>query len=330
MAGLIRFALCVCVPAAALAALLPAPAVRAGEIVDAVVAVVDREPILQSEIMADASLQLQEIQQFTPDQESFNREADQAIQRALEDAIENRLLLREARLRGLQVNDALIEERLDEVRSLYPSTEVFQEELRRSGETLGDLRERLRKQLMARRVAAERRRAFEQRAVISESDIAQYYQDNITRFSHPERIRLRQIFIGVRGGDWDEAEAQGEAILEALEQGTPFEALAAEHSEAPGAEDGGIVGWVIPGDLIDELESVAFELDEGEHSGLIRIPGGISILQVDSREASGSVPLSEARAEIEPALRRQYADARYAEWVRQLREAAQIRIYQFD
>lgn len=275
-------------------------------------------------------MQLQELQQFAPDASTFDQEADRAVQQALEAAIENRLLLREARLMGLQVHDALIEERLEEVRGLYPSNEAFQAELQRSGETMGDLRDRLRKQLMARRVASERRRQFEQRAVISESDIAQYYQDNLNRFSHPERIRLRQIFLGVRGGDWDEAEAQGETILSALTDGTPFQELAAEHSEAPGADEGGIVGWVIPGDLIDELESVAFTLAEGEHSGLIRIPGGVSILKVDSREASGSVPLTEARAEIEPALRRQYADRRYDEWVSQLRDAAQIRIYQFD
>ena len=312
-----------------MAAFLPAATARA-EIVDAVVAVVDREPILQSEILADAALQLQEVQQFAPDEATFNREADQAVQRALEDAIENRLLLREARLMGLQVMDVLVEDRMKEVRALYPSNEVFEEELRRSGETLSDLRERLRKQLLARRVAAERRRVFEQRAVISESDIAQYYQDNIARFSHPERIRLRQIFLGVRGGDWDAAEAKAQEILDELAAGGSFEELAAAHSELPGAEDGGIVGWVIPGDLIDELESVAFTLEEGEHSGLIRIPGGVCILLVDSREVSGTVPLAEARSEIEPALRRDYADARYREWVVQLREAAQIRIYQFN
>jgi peptidyl-prolyl cis-trans isomerase SurA len=317
-----------CVSLAALA-LLAVPSARA-TIVDAVVAVVDREPILQSEILADAALQLQEAQQFAPDQAAFDREADEAVNRALEAAIENRLLLREARLRGVQLNEVLIEERLDEVRSLYPSAEAFQEELRRSGETLSDLRDRLRKQLLARRVAFERRRQFEQRAVISESDIAQFYQDNIARFSHPERIRLRQIFLGARGGDWESVEARAQDILDALEAGTPFEELAAAHSELPGAEDGGIVGWVIPGDLIDELETAAFALGEGEHSGLIRIPGGICILRVDSREASGTVPLAEARAEIEPALRGRYADARFAEWMAQLREAAQIRIYSFD
>jgi len=328
MTGLSRFSFCLGV-SAVVATMLALPSARA-EIIDAVVAVVDREPILQSEILADASLRLQELQQFAPDQETFTRGADEAIQNALEDAIENRLLLREARLMGLQINDALIEERLDEVRSLYPSSEAFQEELRRSGETLSDLRDRLRKQLLARRVASERRRQFEQRAVINESDIAQYYQDNIARFSHPERIRLRQIFLGVRGGNWDEVEARAESIQDELQGGVSFEALAAEHSELPGAEDGGIVGWVIPGDLIDELETVAFSLEEGETSGLIRIPGGICILRVDSREASGSVPLAEARSEIEPALRRRYADLRYAEWVSQLRDAAQIRIYNFD
>lgn len=310
--------------------LMVAAGTARAEIVDAVVAVVDREPILQSDILADASMQLQELRQFTPDDETFAREADQAVQRALDAAIENRLLLREARLAGIQIDDAMVEERLNEVRAMYPSSEAFQAELQRAGETLSDLRDRLRRQLLARRMGVQKRRQFEARAVIAESDIAQFYQDNIARFSHPERLRLRQIFLSTSGPGGEQAEALAEDLYRQLREGASFEDLAAAHSQLPGAEDGGMVGWVTPGDLIEELETVAFSLAEGEHSGVVRFAGGVSILKVAAREAPGTKPLNEARADIEPELRARFADARYEEWLRQLRDAAQIRIFDYN
>ena len=115
-----------------------------------------------------------------------------------------------------------------------------------------------------------------------------------------------------------------EEILEQLNAGGDFNELAAEYSQAPGAEDGGIIGWVTPDDLVGELNDAAFPLDPG---GVLETDGGFHILQVDERQAAGSSTLEEMRPRIEPELRRMRAMERYNRWLSELRKRSRVQVF---
>ncbi|MCL4216042.1 MAG: hypothetical protein KJ052_03415, partial [Candidatus Hydrogenedentes bacterium] len=65
----------------------------------------------------------------------------------MNEAVENRILVREALLSGVEVPDAMVEKSLEDYRDLYSSNEEFRKELERTGMTLSDMRERRRKNL---------------------------------------------------------------------------------------------------------------------------------------------------------------------------------------
>jgi len=160
--------------------LVVAPVLHA-EIVDQILATVDTEAILQSEIMIEIAPRIAELEASASDQESFEKAADALIRDALDQAIESKILLREALRAGLEIEEKLVDERIRELKKLYDSPEEFNKELEAAGETLGDLRVRIRKQNLARAMALRKQQEFEKEAVVSESDVAQYFEDHLRR-----------------------------------------------------------------------------------------------------------------------------------------------------
>jgi len=309
-------------------AVLCVPAVRA-DIVDQVVANVDTEVILLSDIMTELGPQIADIRRDAPNENAFNEAVQAKVRATLDQAIENRILLREAQLTGLSVDDATVEKRLEDYRKLFDTNEEFLRELEAAGETMSDLRTRLRKQMLSRTMAMRKMREFEDEVVVSESEVAQYYEDHKDDFRHPERVRCAQIFIAAPagGGDRAVAKARLEQLRDEVVSGTEFEELAIEYSEAPGAEDGGIIGWVQRGDLVNQLENAAFGLEPGQLSEVIETDSGFHLLTIDKREPAGLATLDEARKEIGPLIRSQVATERYQKWIEELKKRSRVRVF---
>ncbi len=299
------------------------------ETVDAILATVDTEVILRSEIMWEIGPYLNSLQLTATSEAAFNREAEARLRAALDQAVESKILLREALLAGLEVSDEQVEERIEEIRKRYRSNEAFLKVLEEAGEAMGDFRKRVRKQILAISMGMNKRRVFEREAVVSEAEVAQYYQDNKSRFVRPERVRLRRILLAA--GSDAQARAQVRARLEQLrgelDAGADFGALAKVYSEGPEAENGGVIGWTVRGDLVEALERSAFALAEGEVSDIVETEFGFHLLKADQKEAAGVPSLEEVRTEIEPELRARYADERYTKWIAELRKRRRVRIF---
>lgn len=304
----------------------PVQAVR----VDGVVATVDNDVVLYSEVMRDAQRRLEELRGQVSSEAEYRQESQRIVEETLDEAIETRLLHREAQLVGLEVEDDVVEQRIQELRDLYPTNEAFMRELDQAGETMRDFRERTRKRLLAQRMALIRIRQLEEDATVSEEQLRAFYEANIDEFRRPERVRVRQIFLQAPEGDPEArqaARARLELVLQELDAGARFADLARQYSEAPGAEEGGIIGWQRRGDLIPALEEEAFRLDSGEYGGIVESPGGLHILKVDDRQEAGVAPLSEVRNDIEPYIRSQQASEAYDKWIAELRSRGRVRVF---
>lgn len=85
--------------------------------------------------------------------------------------------------------------------------------------------------------------------------------------------KMRARFILVDG------ETEGRDILQRLDSGEDFAQLAARHSKAPNARDGGDLGFFGPGDMLPEVEAAVLQLEVGQVSELVHIEPGVMILQ---------------------------------------------------
>ena len=102
---------------------------------------------------------------------------------------------------------------------------------------------------------------------------------------------VSEIFIAVdRPEDETMVAASAKQIADQLKQGAPFATVASQFSQSPSAADGGDIGWVVQGQLSEELDGALSELKPGETSGAIRSEGGYYVVALrDRREPIGFV-----------------------------------------
>ncbi len=298
-------------------------------LVDAVIATVDKEVILYSEVVGPIRSELENIQNATTSQSEYDRRTDKLIRDTLEEAIESKILFREARKFSVQVTDEDVEAQIDSLRSNFDSEEEFMAAVQSAGESLSDLRERTRKRIMARGLADFKLRSLKEEIIVSEGDILQYYEDHKEDYVSPERVRIRRIFL--RAGQDAEERASARARLQTLrdeiDAGAKFEELAKLHSQGPDAELGGLVGWQQRGDLNPTLDEAAFTLPDGGTSDVIETRGGLVLLRVEQRKERSITPLEEVRLLIEPEIRADAAKERYQKWLGDLRKRSRVRIF---
>lgn len=126
----------------------------------------------------------------------------------------------------------------------------------------------------------------------SESELASYYSAHSEDFRIPERRRLGYVELPKLPSADDETYAR-EKIEEAYDlivAGEPFDEIAVEYSDDERSrQTSGDLGWIGKGMLPSALDSVAFGLEPGQMSEIIRTEQGFHILMVqETRQSDGS------------------------------------------
>ena len=298
------------------------------QMVDAVVATVDKQVILYSDLMSQIGPELDEIQRNSASAQDYQEKADQLAQDALDNSIERLLMAREAqKYPQLAVSDKELDEYIARIREERGSTtEEFVQEVAGS---MSEYREWVREQVVAQRMSVWKTRGFESEVVISDTEITDYYQEHRDEYERPERVYVRQIFLRASADVTERAQARAklELIRQEVLDGADFEELAKLHSEAPEAELGGAIGWSQRGDFDEPLDSAAFSLAAGGLSDVLETQFGVNLLKVDKREDAGTVALADVKLEIEQILRQQAADKKYQTWLDDLRKRSRVRVF---
>ena len=135
------------------------------ELVDRIVAIIDRDVIMLSE--AEQAMWLVELR----------TEDDASLRDVVERLIEARLIEREvARFTDAPVADELVEQKLERVRSSFPSGEAFDAKLSSSGLSEEELRSEVRRQLTVNRYLERRFRAL---TYVTDDDIQSYFAGEV-------------------------------------------------------------------------------------------------------------------------------------------------------
>jgi peptidyl-prolyl cis-trans isomerase SurA len=100
--------------------------------------------------------------------------------------------------------------------------------------------------------------------------------------------QLGEIFLAVDQPDQDAPVRQSaDRLMDQLRQGADFERLAAQFSQSRSASSGGLVGWVRPDQLDQELSDAVTSMKPGQYDGPIRSAGGYYIVQVRRTRSIG-------------------------------------------
>jgi len=91
--------------------------------------------------------------------------------------------------------------------------------------------------------------------------------------------------------------------LNELKQGALFEMVAAKYSDCP--DNGGDLGFITKGQMVEEFEDVVFNMDVGEISDIFRTRFGFHIAKVYNRKPAIVPPLEEVKDRIVEKLKEQ-------------------------
>ncbi len=287
---------------------VPVTAVRAQSepvLVDRIVAIVDEEAILQSDL--DREVELYRLEKeysgetVTADKETVRREM-------LERLMESKLIIAAARQADMQVDDDAIEQSVDQKIEQFVehfgSMEGLVQELHRSGMTLADYRNRmgsqLRDQQYLRLVVGK---FIRPQVEVLENEVREYYLANLDQMpAEPDSLTIANILIPVQPSVAVRQAVQAEVklIQEALAAGGVFADVARELSRGPNAERGGIVGVVSPGDLFDaNLDRAVFAMSVGEVSEPVVSSRGVHLMRLDSVQEGNRRAISQIFLPIE-------------------------------
>lgn len=290
--------------------------VRAG-IIERIIAVVNGEIITLSEL--EEFLDPERVRQEGVD---VHLGREEVRRRALERLIENKVLLREAKDRDIEIREGRIERRLEEMKGGFASEEEFLQALREENLTEAKLRRRIEEDLMVSLLIDKEVRAGIR---VGEEEIRLFFEENREWFKEPEEFELSHILISVKEGEvWKEK--KGEELLRRLREGADFSLLAKEYSQGPTAEEGGRLGFFKRGELSPEFAGAISGLVVGKVSDLIKMEDGFHIVKLEGRKAARPIELLEAREGIESLIFAERAEKRYQEWVRELKNESHIEI----
>lgn len=156
---------------------------------------------------------------------------------------------------------------------------------------------------------------------VTEEALQEYYEDSKNRYLQDEQRQARHILF-LQGDDEAAAEAKALSVLDRVNAGESFEALAAEFSQDGGtASNGGDLGVLTRSQLPGELGGAIFSMEAGSIEGPIESDFGFHIIRLDEILERGPLPLAQVRGELISELREREADQAFRRLERQLSDA---------
>jgi peptidyl-prolyl cis-trans isomerase SurA len=169
-------------------------------------------------------------------------------------------------------------------------------------------------------------KAITSRIKISEDDVLAAYAQAHGPSGEAFEYSLSHIYFSSGKGGAPAAKARAERSLAKLRGGANFEKLAADESEDPGFEAGGVLGTFKTGELQKDLEAVVQKLGAGEFSDVIPTRGGYHIVKVNKKRMIPDPRSERAREKIRAELYEKAYKRQLQGWLEQLRQEAFIRI----
>ena len=258
------------------------------EVLDRVVAVVDKQIILESEL--NAQVQMYAMQNKVDLSQTGVRDT---LRTALLDRmIEDKVLLVEAErdtlvsITNKEVETALSNQ-IERIKSQFQSEDAFLAQLRAEGLTLKELRnqykDEVRNQLLKEKFIQNK---LEQ-VKVSTGEVKRFYEANRDSLPmKPAGVRLAHILIGTQPSQAtrDSLYRIAELIRDKAKAGEDFALLAKTYSQDPNAVDGGDLGWFAKGSMLPEFEAAAFALQPGQISDIVETQYGFHIIKCTGRK----------------------------------------------
>ena len=275
--------------------LLLALGARAAVQVDRIVAVVNDDVIMASELndkLRTVKDQLRQQGTTLPPTAVLQRQV-------LDRLILNKLQLQMAEHTGIRVDDETLNRTISNIAAENQvSLDDFRKILEQDGYSYARFREDIRHQIM---IARLQQRAVDNRVVVSEREVDNYLANQAHQGVTELEYHLAHILIAMPSSpstrQLEQTRDKAQTVLEKLKGGADFKEVAAQYSDGQQALDGGDLGWRKASQVPTLFADFVADMHKGDISDLIRSPSGYHIIKLlDVRDSKKVVvPQTHAR-----------------------------------
>ena len=166
--------------------------------------------------------------------------------------IDEKLQAQEARFYEVDVGEDEILEQLELIaRRSGASVNDIQSQLEQDGISIYTLTDQIKTDIAWNKLVRGR---FGPQVRVSEEEIDRILDDLRANYDKPQ-YQVVEIFLPVDNPqERDRVKEEAERLVQEIGKGVPFGQLAQEFSQAPSAANGGDIGWVVQGELPEELD----------------------------------------------------------------------------
>lgn len=249
--------------------------------------------------------------------------------RVVNELIVKALLNQEMQKRGIEVTNKDVDDAVKEIIDKVGSKEQLDALLKQNGISNSQFKKDLKEEVKMKKLAKELGSSS-----VSDAEAKKFYNDNISKFKHPDKVRASHILISVNPQEIEEVvksdpnnknidetavkakvaaevqakEAKANQILsEAKKNPTQFAKLAKENSEDTAtANKGGDLGFFAAKEMVPEFSKAAFSMKPNTISDKpVKTQFGYHIIMVTDRSAAGQDPFEKVKPSIKAYLENQ-------------------------
>ncbi|MBI9083418.1 MAG: SurA N-terminal domain-containing protein [Desulfobacterales bacterium] len=302
----------------------------AAEMVDRVVAVVNDDPIVLSELNREIKPYMEQIKQAQYPLEKQRQLIFKVRADVLEQLINRKLTDQEIARFGISVSDEELNSTIERIKeSAFSTDEEMRAALGDQGLAFEEYQSRIRQQLLRRKLINSEVRS---RTVITKEDIRAYYDSHPELFAGETKYHLKNILIQVpETMDEDQKHRirlQMEGLHQALLHERSFDELMKAVSDTAPQAMANDLGEFSFDSLSMQLQEALKGKQSGAFTGVLDTDQGFQIIYIQEIIQSPGKSLEEASSSIEEKLFNEIVDKKFESWLEKLKKRSYIKIIQ--
>lgn len=246
--------------------------------IDGIVAVVNEDVIVRSELEQEIKRIMTRIQQRgtrLPPPEAIERQV-------LERMIQNRLQLQAAKRQGIKIDDATLARAIGNIAEKNGLTLTeLRDTLESEGMDFNSFREDTRERIILARL---RTQEVVNRITVTDREVENFINRNLGQLTERSEVQLQHILIATSENAAPEevqrAKEKASRLVDELRGGADFAETALVHSDGRQALEGGDLGWMKLSQVPSIASEAARSLERGEITDPIRSSSGYHIFSV--------------------------------------------------
>lgn len=295
--------------------------------IERVTAVVNDQPILESEVVQRAGAMVNEIESTDP--VVRKREWRGLLRKTIDQMVDEQLMIEAANDSKLEVTDDDVAKAIDEIkRQNHLTDKQLDDALKGQGSSLAGYRKDVRRQILRLRAVSMLVRP---RVNVSDEDVKARYDKMSGQSAVVTEVHLRHLLLAMpakpTAADLDGVRRRAGDLVDRARAGEDFPALAKEASQDPTTKDeGGDLGWYKRGELPTEWEEIVFAMEPNEVRGPIQGPRGLHVFQLVESKKETVRPFAEVKDTLREQVFQEEMERQTKTWLQELRKKAHVEV----